>query len=239
MSSRLKKLDPDFVDRISPFFTLMEKYFRYEVRDIENIPTKKALVVMNHGIIPFHGFLLAKKIVEDLGVYPRGLGADFLFHIPGVREFFLKGGAVQANPRNAEGLLKDNNVVMLAPGGIYEALISKPGLGRIPWERRKGFIRVAIKTKTPIVPTYGQGINAAYFNSYLGLRQRIKILEKTRFSMPLFFGLGLMPLPVKLTHLVGKPIRPTQRKGETHSEQIERIHGMVLDAMAELAQDKS
>lgn len=238
MKDKLHKSDPNFIDKISPFFGLLEKYFRYEVKGIHKIPKKKALIVMNHGIIPYHGFLLAKKIVDDLHVYPRGLGAKFLFQIPGVREFFVKGGAVNANPRNAEALLKENNLVMLAPGGIYEALISKPGLKRIPWERRKGFVRVAIKTKTPIVPTYCNGINSAYYNSYLLLKPRIKILEKTRFSLPFFFGLGFFPFPVKLVHKIGKPIPITRKKGESPKKQLERIHQEVLDAEAALAQMK-
>jgi len=238
MKDRLHQSDPEFVDKISPFFTLLEKYFRYEVKGIRNIPKKKALIVMNHGIIPYHGFLLAKKIVDVLGIYPRGLGAGFLFKIPGIREFFVKGGAVNANPRNAEALLKEGNVVMLAPGGIYEALIAKPGLKRIPWERRKGFIRIAIKTKSPIVPTYCNGINASYFNSYLLLKPRIKMLEHTRFSLPFFFGLGFFPLPVKLVHKIGKPLFLEKKKGESHEHYVDRFHRAVLKAEAELARMK-
>ncbi len=236
MTNKLHQADPDFVDKISPFFSILEKYFRYEVRGIQNIPRKKALIVMNHGIIPYHGFLLAKKIVDELRIYPRGLGAAFLFRIPGVREFFVKGGAVNANPRNAEALLNEGNVVMLAPGGIYEALIAKPGLKRIPWERRKGFVRIAIKTKSPIVPTYCNGINASYFNSYFLLKPRIKILESTRFSFPFFFGLGFFPLPVKLIHKIGKPIFLKKKKGESHVKYVDRFHREVLKAEAKLAQ---
>lgn len=238
MKDKLHQADPHFVDKISPFFYLLEKYFRYEVRGIHNIPKKKALVVMNHGIIPYHGFLLAKKMVDVLRIYPRGLGAAFLFRIPGVREFFVKGGAVNANPRNAEALLKEGNVVMLAPGGIYEALIAKSGLKRIPWERRKGFIRIAIKTKAPIVPTYCNGINASYFNSYFLLKPRIKILESTRFSFPFFFGLGFFPLPVKLIHKIGKPIFIQRKKGESKLKYVDRFHREVLKAEARLAQSE-
>src|SRR5262245_4192082 len=125
MSSELHHVDPEFINKIRPLFVLLEKYFRYEVRGLEHIPKQKALVVINHGIVPFHGFLLAKKLLDRHNILPRGLGADFLFRVPGLREFFLKGGAVSANPGNAEKLLEDNHVVMLAPGGIYEALLAK------------------------------------------------------------------------------------------------------------------
>jgi 1-acyl-sn-glycerol-3-phosphate acyltransferase len=228
-------LNPEFLDRIRPLFALLEKYFRYEVKGLRRIPARKALVVMNHGIIPYHGFLLAKKLMDDRGLYPRGLGAEFLFRIPGLREFFLKGGAVNASPENARRLLREGHVVLLAPGGIYEALIAKRGLRRIPWERRTGFVRLAVETGTPIVPTYCRGINGVYYNSYFLLKPRIKLLEKTRFSLPLFLGLGLWPLPRKLVHVVGQPILVTRRRGETRARQIARIHREVVAAEAELA----
>src|SRR4030095_5776115 len=236
--SAFPEVDKKFIAKVRPLFTALEKYFRYEVRGIHNIPKGKALVVMNHGVIPYHGFLLAKKTIDDLKIHPRGLGADFLFEIPGIREFFLKGGAVKADPKNAEKLLKQDHLVMLAPGGIYEALLAKRGLRRIPWERRKGFVRLAVKTDTPIVPTYCRGINSVYFNSYLLLKPRIRLLRKTRFSLPFFFGLGLLPFPSKLIHRVGKPIDVSPKKRETPKHQIERIHKTVLKAMNELARKK-
>lgn len=236
MKASLHHADPDFLKSLEPAFKFLEKYFRYEAHGIEHIPKQKALVVMNHGVIPFHGFMLAKRIFDRNRVMPRGLGADFLFHVPGLRELFLKGGAVSANPRNAEKLLRQKNIVMLAPGGIYEALLAKPGLRRIPWERRKGFVRMAVKTGTPIIPTYCRGINAAYFNSYLFLKPRIKLLEKFRFSLPFFFGIGLLPLPKKLVHWIGKPISVRKKRGESEARQIERLHAVVLAAVAQLAQ---
>lgn len=228
-------LDPEFLEKLRPAFSFLEHYFRYEVRGIENIPKKKALVVMNHGVVPYHGFLLAKKIIDKLQVYPRGLGAEFLFTIPGVREIFLKGGAVNASPRNAERLLRQGEVVLLAPGGIYEALIAKKGLRRIPWERRMGFAEIAVKTGTPIVPTYCRGINSVYWNSYLMLKPRIKLLEKTRFSLPFFFGLGFFPLPRKLIHVVGRPISSSRKRGESREDGIQRVHREVVNAVASLA----
>lgn len=225
----------DFVDSMMPYFDLLEMYFRYEAVGLERIPENKGcLVVMNHGIIPYHGFLLTKNLVEQQGIYPRGLGAGFLFSIPLVREFFLKGGAVNANTHNAIALLKKKQCVMLAPGGIYEGLVCQPGMTRIPWERRKGFVQTAIKARVPIIPTYCDGINEVYFNSHFLLRWRIKILEQFRFSIPLFFGLGLLPLPQKLIHFVGKPIPTTPRKGEDEPHRIQRIHHEVIASMKEM-----
>lgn len=235
----IDQFDPQFLEKIRPLFWPMEKYFRYEVHGLKNLPKKgPALVVMNHGIIPYHGFLFAKKLVDELKIYPRGLGADFLFDIPYVRDFFLRGGALPASPQNGEELLRQKHILLLSPGGIYEALVAKTGLRRIPWERRKGFVELAVKMKAPIIPSYCQGINSVYYNSYFLLKWRIKIFEKTRFSLPLFLGLGLLPFPRKLIQLVGKPIKTIRRKGENQKKQVERIHREVLGAMAELAKKR-
>lgn len=233
----INRFDPTFARRVSRLFTPLERYFRYQVHGLGNIPKQgAALLVMNHGVIPFHGFLLAKRLADVLSIYPRGLGAAFLFEIPGVREFFLKGGAVNADPRNAEALLAQGHIVMLAPGGIYEALIARRGMRRIPWERRFGFVKLALRTGTPIIPTYCQGINSAYLNSTFLLKPRIKLLERTRFSMPLFFGLGVLPFPVKLVHRIGKPIHPPKSQGKLPLRRhMMALHQRVVDAMIELA----
>lgn len=234
--NQLNHHDPAFVDRLLPYFYLLEKYFRYEVIGLENIPFHKGcLVVMNHGIIPYHGFLMTKSLVEKRRIYPRGLGAGFLFSIPYVREFFLKGGAVNANYRNTISLLKQKNCVMLAPGGIYEGLVCQPGMTGVPWERRKGFVKVAIDTGAPIIPTYCEGIHDVYYNSKFLLWWRIKLLEATRFSLPLFFGIGLLPLPRKLIHFIGQPISIKRKVGESEHHHVNRVHAEVLHAMKKMA----
>ncbi|OGQ07736.1 MAG: hypothetical protein A3G32_03050 [Deltaproteobacteria bacterium RIFCSPLOWO2_12_FULL_40_28] len=234
--NELHHLDPQFVRKTMRWFTLLDRYFRYETIGLENIPKGLAsLVIMNHGIIPYHGFLLAKHLVENRDIYPRGLGAGFLFSIPWIRQLFLKSGTVNANDRNAKNLLKEKNCVVLAPGGIYEGLVCYPGMKRIPWERRKGFIKLALETNTPIVPSYCDGINEVYYNLRFLLKWRIKMLESTRISLPLFFGIGLLPLPKKLMHYIGKPIKPVKKKGETNETAINRIHEEVMNVMKDMA----
>lgn len=237
LRNQLHHHDTEFLQKLIPVFEILEKYFRYESLGLENIPKKRgALVVMNHGIIPFHGFLFTKHLVQRRSIYPRGLGAGFLFDLPLVKWFFLKGGAVNANNRNAKALLLKKQCVVLAPGGIYEGLICQPGMKRIPWERRKGFVRLAVETGVPIIPTFCHGINEVYFNSTFLLWWRIKLLELTRFSVPLFIGIGLLPFPKKLFHLIGKPIPTHRNRGESKEAAIKRIHVRVMNEMNRLAE---
>lgn len=231
-----KYFDAGMWKKVGPFMDMMGKYFRYEVRGIENIPSgRPCLVVMNHGIIPFHAYLLANKIVEDLKRFPRGLVAHFLFQIPGIREFISKWGGVDASPENGEMLLRHNQIVILCPGGIYESLIATSRVLRGPWRRHRGFVKLAIRTKASIVPTYCQGMTSTYFNSYLFLKWRIKFLNWTRFSLPFFFGIGLLPFPVKLTHWIGRPIVMRRKRGETFEQQVTRTHHEVIAAEVRLS----
>lgn len=232
----LKQHDPQFLDKVLPLFQILEAYFRYEVIGLENVPKNKGcLLVLNHGIIPYHAFLLGKKLIEERNIYPRGLAADFIFSVPLLKDFFLKGGTLNANPENAKKFLDDKHCVMIAPGGIYEGLICQPGMTRIPWERRKGFVKLAIEKGVPIIPTYCDGISEVYYNSKFLLKLRIKLNEMTRFSLPLFFGLGLLPFPKKLVHFIGNPVLTEKKKNESKAEQIKRVHLKVLESMKRMA----
>lgn len=236
LRNQLHHHDPAFVDRLLWLFAPLERYFRYEVRGIEHVPADRGcLLVLNHGVVPFHGFFLFRHLAVERGIYARGLGAGFIFDLPLVRTLFLKGGAVNANPRNAAELIGQGHVVMLAPGGIYEALVTRPGMTRIPWERRLGFARMAVETGCPVVPSYCPAINDVYLNSRLLLRHRIALLEKTRFSVPLPFGIGVLPFPKRLVHHVGAPLAPEPPTAGSRAERIRRLHERVVAAMTAMA----
>jgi len=236
LRNRLDLQDPGFIDRLLPLLRPLEAYFRYDARGLQHVPDdRSSIVVLNHGVLPLHGFLLYRQLIVQRGIYPRGLSAGFIYDVPLLRELFLKGGAVNANWHNGRALLEQGNCLMIAPGGIYESLICQPGMSRIPWERRMGFAELAVETGTPIVPTFCHGANDLYFNSRLLLRQRIKVLEATRLPVPAFYGVGLLPLPVKLVHVAGAPIEVERRGRETREDRVARVHAEVVVAMEDLA----
>ncbi|MFO1464259.1 MAG: lysophospholipid acyltransferase family protein [bacterium] len=235
----ISRPDPEFLVKISPLVWLLERYFRYEVRGIENLPRRgPGLVVMNHGVLPFHAYMLIKEIFFQVGRLPRMLGAKFLFQVPLLRHIALQVGALDANHRNAKAALRGGDLVMVAPGGIYEALLVHPGMRTVPWYGRYGFSVLACKMGVPIIPSYCAGINEAYFTSAAFLKQRVRFLRRTWFSLPFFFGIGILPFPVKLVHRIGKPILPKRRKGESFRSEVRRVHEKVLAAVKELMREK-
>jgi len=224
-----------FLQKVTPLLKFGERYFSYEVQGWEHIPKKgPALMVMNHGVLPFHMFLLTRQILTKVGRLPRTLAAEFLFQIPIIRDMILRGGGLNASRRNASTLLKRGDLVTVAPGGIYEALLIHPGTKRIPWQRRYGFVAAALKLRAPIIPSYCEGINDVYLTSQIFLRARMRRLKKSRFAWPFFFGIGLLPFPVKLTQWIGDPIPTEIRKGENFRKAVRRIHEEVLIKMKEL-----
>lgn len=219
------------------FLLLVKRYFRYETVGLEHIPKRgPALIVMNHGVLPFHSFALVYEIYKKTGVLPRSLAAEFLFKIPVVKDLFEKGGAVCASPENAEKLLRAGHLVTVSPGGIYEGLVTRPDAVCLPWESHFGFAQVACKLGVPIVPTYCRGLNKAYVTSQRFLEERTWLLKRIRFSIPFFFGLGLFPFPVKLTHVIGSPISTKPRKGEPPDRRVWRVHDRTIAAVTRLAE---
>lgn len=204
-------LDRDFEMAIKPFFDFMYfKYFRVEVKDVQKVPLEgKALLVANHsGVIAWDGAMLKVALFNE---HParrelRFLVDDFVFYFPFLGTLMNRIGGVRACPENAERLLNHGEVVAVFPEGIKG--ISKLFKDRYRLERfgRGGSIRLAMKTKSPIVPAAVVGAEETYpllFKSQVLARPLgLPFLPVT----PLFPWLGpfgCLPLPTKWTIQMG------------------------------------
>ena len=52
--------------------------------------------------------------------------------------------------------------------------------------------------------------------------------------LPIWLGLGLLPVPFKLVHHIGAPILPHPKRGETADQTVERLRAETEAAMTEL-----
>jgi 1-acyl-sn-glycerol-3-phosphate acyltransferase len=207
-------LDPEFTERfvmeiIRPLAT---KWFRVEVRGVENIPQDSgALVVANHsGTVPIDGLVTMFAVHETTGRHLRPLGADLVFKLPFVSELARKAGATLACNEDAHRLLRDGELAAVWPEGFKG--IGKPYSERYKLQRfgRGGFVSAAIRTGVPIVPCSIVGAEEIYpmVGNIPSLARLLGVpyIPITPF-FPLLGPLGLVPLPSKWIIEFGEPIR--------------------------------
>ena len=191
---------------------IAEKWFRIEVRGIENIPSDGgALVVSNHsGTIPMDGLMTMVAVHDRTGRFLRPLGADLVFRMPLISTMARKGGATLACSEDAERMLSGGELVGVWPEGFKG--IGKPYSERYKLQRfgRGGFVAAALRTGVPIVPLSVVGAEEIYplVGNLPSLARVLGVpyLPITPF-FPLLGPLGLIPLPSKWLLEFGEPIR--------------------------------
>ena len=152
------ELSPNFdpagdiaLDLFRPLIERVQTYHRHEVVGLEKVPTEGGvLLAMNHSLATYDAALLGKELI-DTGRVPSILGDDLIFKTPGLRHWARTLGIVPASPRYGEELLLRGRLVIVAPGGMREALRPSEERYHVRWDRRKGFIRLALRTQCPIV----------------------------------------------------------------------------------------
>jgi 1-acyl-sn-glycerol-3-phosphate acyltransferase len=191
---------------------LAEKWFRLEVRGVENIPTEGgALLVANHsGTIPLDGVITSYAVHKYTGRNLRPLGADLVFALPFVGQVARKVGATLACTADAERLLTTGELAGVWPEGFKG--IGKPYAERYKLQRfgRGGFVSSAMRAGVPIVPVSIVGAEEIYplVGNVPSLARLLGLpyLPITPF-FPLLGPLGLIPLPSRWIIEFGEPVR--------------------------------
>src|SRR3954454_16811340 len=154
--------DPDYIrERLPGLWLLASLYFRAEVRGLGNIPENgPVLLVGNHSggnLTPDTG-VLTLAFSSYFGVERKffQLAHNLVLSMPGL-SFLRKFGTVAASPQNAEKALKSGAALLVYPGGDHE--VHRPIWERhkVDFDGRKGWIRLALQQKVPIVPVVSVG----------------------------------------------------------------------------------
>lgn len=191
---------------------IAEKWFRLEVRGLDNIPAEGgALVVSNHsGTVPLDGLMTMLTVHDHAGRFLRPLGADLVFRMPVVSSLARKGGATLACVEDAERMLSGGDLVGVWPEGFKG--IGKPFSERYKLQRfgRGGFVSAALRTGVPIVPLSVVGAEEIY--PLVGnVPSLARLLGLPYIPITPFFPwlgpLGMVPLPSKWILEFGEPIR--------------------------------
>jgi 1-acyl-sn-glycerol-3-phosphate acyltransferase len=214
--------DPETIRKYQRMIELYVSWYRPEVRGFENLPSKGPfLVVGNHsgGATPPDMPILMtawwrKRGVEE-PVY--GLFHSMFLSLPGVKEPLTKFGALEAGWESAERSLTDGNIVLVYPGGDFDAFRPWKDRNKISFAGRNGFIKLALKTGVPIVAAVTHGVQDSILvlsrgERLLGLmpymkRLRLKVAP-VLVGLPWGVSMGLptIPLPAKATVQLCPPI---------------------------------
>jgi 1-acyl-sn-glycerol-3-phosphate acyltransferase len=183
----LGKVDPEFADKIAPFLRgLYEHYFRCEISGWENVPKDKALYVGNHnGLLTFEVLMLFYAWWERFGRDRRALGLahGIALNNPFFRWLIPRIGAIPADPDTAYEAFKRDYSLLVYPGGEKESFRPYKERKIIDFYQRKGWVRLALKAKVPIVPIVSIGAHETYVILNRGEEIAEKLGLKERFRL--------------------------------------------------------
>src|SRR4051794_20865985 len=146
----LDERDPDFIrERLPGLWLLSSLYFRGEVRGLGNIPESgPVLLVGNHsgGNLTPDTNVFTLALCAYFGVERRfyQLAHNLVLSMPGLG-MLRKFGPAAAPPENRQKALEWGAALLVSPGGDYEAPRPWWERPRVDLNRRKGFIREALK----------------------------------------------------------------------------------------------
>jgi len=135
--------------------------------------------------------------------------------------------------------------ITIVVGGASESLDSQPYSLRLVLKRRKGFVKMALRTGADLVPVLAFGENDLYDqflpDSHPKIHKFQLLLKKILgFTIPLFhargvfnYDVGLMPYLRPLNIVVGRPVMVTQSL-KPGQEEIDRLHEEYVSELERL-----
>ncbi len=225
----MTKWDPGFTKLLISVVTpVINRWFRPEVRGLENFPSAGgALLVSNHsgGVLTPDWNVLAPALYGKFG-YDRPLYtlAHYGVFFTPFRAALGRLGVIHASRENAEEVLRSGAVVLVFPGGDYDAFRPTFRQNVVDFGGRTGYVKTAMRAGVPIVPAVSIGgqetqlflTRGNWLAKTLGIKRfRMEILPVTigfPFGPTAFFPAN-MPLPTKIVYRVLEPIDNAARVG--------------------------
>ena len=205
-------VDPYGVSKgyLAQTFSIMEPFYRHyfsvKVRGAENVPDRgRGMLVGNHsGGVAIDGAMVIASMffAKDPPRLAQGMVDRFMNRIPFMSLLSNKTGQFTGLPEHAIRLLEDNRLLMVFPEGakgtakLYKERYSLVRFGT-------GFVRLAMRTKSPIIPFAflggGAAIPTIHNSTALGKLFGAPYVPITPYGVA-------VPLPVKLEVEYGEPM---------------------------------
>lgn len=232
--------DPAVVAAMRPrLHALLDKWFRVVVEGESVLPAVgRVILVANHGgALPWDALVLMSAVARATGREIRPLVEDPVIGAPFLGTLMSRLGSVRASQDNATRLLARGEACLVFPEGLQ-------GLGK-SWGRRHqlqrfgrgGFVRLAVRTKTLLVPVAVVGGEETA--PLVGRFEALKALLPDTMpwlpitpTFPLLGPLGLLPLPARWRIRFGEPIDPRKTiKDEGDAVAINALAATIRDRL--------
>ncbi len=245
--------DPAVYRKLEPLLELLyTKYLRVSVSGIANIPSSgKALLVANRsGALPLDVVMLLYAVYKE---HPaerrlRVLLEDMVFYFPFLGGLLNKIGGVRACRENGERVLNGGGIAAVFPEGVHG--MRKPFKKRYQLQRfgRGGFIKLALKTRSPVIPTAIIGAEESYPMlskvDWFSRSLDIPYIPVTPI-FPFLGPLGLAPVPSKWSILIGEPVRIHEDYGSDDAgdsmlvnKLAEKVRAVIQEMINKALQDR-
>lgn len=242
--------DPDYIrDNLPGLWLLATIWHRAEVRGLEHIPEEgPVLLVGNHsgGNASPDTLIFTLAFSAWFGVERRfhQLAHNLVVSFPIIGGMLRRFGTVAASPENARRALRSGAAVLVYPGGDWE--VSRPTWqsARIDFGGRRGFLRLALEERVPIVPVVSIGgqETALFLTRGEALARLLRLdqafrLKTLPISLAVPWGLNVgdllshLPLPAKITIRCLPAIDLEERFGP--DSEVDDVYESVVAEMQE------
>ena len=203
-----------------------------------------------HGVICFGSTTVFASEAENFsqkfpGIFPHLNTVEGNLWMPGFREFFLMFGAVASSKESLTYLLSrpgGGEAAVLMVGGIPEMDNFSDKQINLVLNKRKGFIKLALRNGASLVPTFVFGETQLYKQSGVvsGIQQKIRNL--IGIAPVLFYGrgffqssFGFLPHKSPMNVVVGEPIH-IDKIDDPSQDDIDNLHALYLKKLRKMYQ---
>jgi 1-acyl-sn-glycerol-3-phosphate acyltransferase len=209
-----------------------------EVTGLHHIPRGRALLVGNHAFGWDSMFPMA-AIFQKLGRRVWVLGEHVWWRVPYLRRVASAMGVVDGTRENVAALLARDELVLVLPGGLREAVKPRELRYQLLWGHRYGFVRAALEARAPLVPIASVGTDELF--DFVGNPFRRGRRWLKRRGVPIPLPRRILPIPhrVKIAFRIGEPIPCDLGPEAAHDEAVlRRLRRETAGALHELIEEE-
>ncbi|MET0339640.1 MAG: lysophospholipid acyltransferase family protein [Polyangiales bacterium] len=193
-----------------------------ETLGLEHIPEGRALMVANHSFgwdVVFPMARIARALHRQVWV----LGEHLWWKVPYLRRWAAAVGVVDGSPENVDRLLANDELVLVLPGGLREAVKPRELRYKLLWGQRYGFVRAALRNRAPLLPLAAVGTDEVF--DFMGNAFTRGTRWLNPLGLPLPVPSRLVPFPhrmIRARFLLGEPVVPNEGPEAASDELVVR-----------------